>query len=126
MHFLPYICFFFVDIVLLMIAVPNGKCKFISYNFLVMETSTVTQVNYSLKEKYFHVEPEMRMRRYQYFVRILIPGILYFLASMLILAPLAGLVLVAALAGWGKGAIIAVVIGSSIVGLLFDFLIYKI
>ena len=33
----------------------------------------------TLKEKYFQVEPEGRIRRYQYFVRSLVPGILLFL-----------------------------------------------
>lgn len=32
----------------------------------------------TLKEKYFQVEPEGRIRRYQYFVRSLVPGILLF------------------------------------------------
>jgi hypothetical protein len=33
----------------------------------------------TLKEKYFQVEPEGRIRRYQYFVRSLVPAILFFL-----------------------------------------------
>ena len=65
-----------------------------------METSTVTQVNYSLKEKYFQIEPEMRIRRYQYFVRVLILGIMFFLVSMLLIAPIGELILVSTLAGW--------------------------
>ena len=56
-----------------MIAVPNGKCKFISYNFLVMETSTVAQVTYSLKERFWKIDPEKRIRRWQYFARIFAP-----------------------------------------------------
>ena len=65
-----------------------------------METSTVTQVNYSLKEKYFRIEPEMRIRRYQYFVRVLILGIMFFLVSMLLIVPIGELILVSTLAGW--------------------------
>lgn len=91
-----------------------------------METSTVTQVNYSLKEKYFRIEPEMRIRRYQYFVRVLMPGILFFLASMLLIAPIGGLILVATFAGWWKAAIMGLIIGSSALSFFFSFLIYKI
>lgn len=42
-------------------------------------TKSSSSHDYSLKEKYFQVEPEGRIRRYQYFVRSLVPGILLFL-----------------------------------------------
>lgn len=128
MRFLPYICFFFVDIVLLMIAVPNGKCKFISYNFLVMETNIVTQANYSLKEKYFRIEPEMRIYRSQYFVRVFILWILSFLYShfsIFSLAILTHLVLAMPLGWLGITIYLWVMLGYSILLLLFNFLIYK-
>lgn len=91
-----------------------------------METSTVTQVNYSLKEKYFRIEPEMRIRRYQYFVRVLILGIMFFLVSMLLIVPIGELILVSTLAGWWKVDITGLIIGSSALGLLLNFITYKV
>lgn len=35
-----------------------------------------TTPSYTLNEKYFQVEPEVRIRRYQYFVRSIVPGLL--------------------------------------------------
>ncbi len=47
-----------------------------------METSTVNISSYTFKEKYFQVKPEWRIRRYQFFVRSLIPAILLWLFQM--------------------------------------------
>ncbi|GAB0175146.1 MAG: hypothetical protein HHAS10_10250 [Candidatus Altimarinota bacterium] len=50
-----------------------------------------TNQELTLKEKYFQIEPEGRIRRYQYFVRSLVPGILLFfiiIASTILTIPL--------------------------------------
>ncbi len=119
MHFLPYICFFFVDIVLLMIAVPNGKCKFISYNFLVMETSTVAQVTYSLKERFWKIDPEKRIRRWQYFARIFAPWftlVMLFVLMSLIMGMLSPLLLLSK----------AYMLSAAIFGIGLTIFLYKI
>ena len=52
-------------------------------NFSIMENVISPQVQYTLNEKYFQIEPENRIRRYQYFVRSIVPGILMALAMMI-------------------------------------------
>lgn len=47
-----------------------------------MENVTLTQVQYTFKEKFFQIEPEGRVRRYQYLVRSLVPGFLLFLCMI--------------------------------------------
>ena len=58
-----------------------------------MENVITPQVQYTLSEKYFQVEPENRIRRYQYFVRSIVPSILMALAMIVwgaILIPIFG------------------------------------
>ena len=58
-----------------------------------METSDIIQSDYSFKVKYFQVEPETRIRRYQYFVRMLVMSLCAFLASFSIISALQFVVL---------------------------------
>ncbi len=58
-----------------------------------METSGIIQSDYSFKVKYFQVEPETRIRRYQYFVRMLLMSLYVFLASFSVISALQFVVL---------------------------------
>ncbi len=78
----------------------------------------VSIVSYSLKEKYFQIDPEKRVRRYQYFVRSIVPGILMGLALMVwgaVLIPVFGLALL------GMGKILSIVSSVLFLGISYFF-----
>jgi hypothetical protein len=91
--------------------------------FLSMENLPM-QVSYSIKEKYFQVEPENRIRRYQYFVRSIIPGILLAFIMMFVIPTIMTLIYM-----MGFGMLTGIVVGGwismALVNLSYIFLAYK-
>lgn len=106
-----------------MLAIFLRECKFILCNFFVMEADNIVQSDYSFKVKYFQVEPEMRIRRYQYFLRMLVMTLCMLLVSFTIIWPLSGFVL---LSSGNTFMLASLLLAILFVELLSSFVYYKV
>ena len=59
--------------------------------FYFMDIANPVAPSYTFFEKYFKVLPEGRIRRYQFFVRFLIPGIIFLICSIFLIPALLSL-----------------------------------